>query len=174
MDNENDAPQPESMTPLGKVLAARMERRNMSAREVQRRGGPAASTINRLISTDPRVNRNPPSDGNLRKLAQVLVIPLPHLERAADETRGRLPARPPLQDQVELMAAAIAGLDPAQQEAIAEVVVLVTDLLRGAQEARAEVSAQFNKWDSDEGVTPSSTPADQAAQRLASPTCPTE
>lgn len=135
MDSDVPAPQPDAMTPLGQVLAERMERRGWSAREVERRGGPAASTINRLISSDPKDNRNPPNEANLRKLAQVLVIPLARLERAADETRGRTLPAPVHEAHVETIVAALAGLDQASQETVTEVVVMITDRIRAAVDA---------------------------------------
>jgi hypothetical protein len=130
VDQQKSGADSPGMTPLGAVIAQAMEQRGMSTHEVQKRGGPSASTVGRLVSRNPKVDRRPPSDANLEKLARSLRLPLTRLQQAAAETRGWAITDRSLTSPMRTVIAAMGAMRPDAQTAVADITLIFAEQLR--------------------------------------------
>lgn len=138
------------MTPLGLLVQEAMDRRGLrSTHEVARAGGPSASTVGRLISRNEKVDRRPPGDDNLQKLARVLGVPLARLQEAAAETRGWRITDRTASDHVRTVVAAMSEADEATQRAIADVVLIIAERIHDVNVAASFDGAFANDTEPD-------------------------
>ena len=118
------------MNALQQLIQSRMAERQWSYAELARRCSLPRSTVH-YLATNERPGRRPPHPRTLELLAAGLELPLDEVRIAAASAAGLVVWREPVADpEVEVLAAALAKLDPAQRKHVA---ALIHSLLEGAE-----------------------------------------
>lgn len=124
-----------AMNPLALLVRTRMDERRWSSYDVERHGGPPASTVLRIA--DPKISwRQPPRQDTLERLAKALELPLARVQQAAIEAVGYRVGARSTSDHIALVVAAMQDLPADKQRRIADMVLNMVEMLRDADGPR--------------------------------------